>query len=133
MATIKTIKGELTIVTEGLHVGTIITKKSDLQKAIATSKAHQWLIIRAASKGKNKIAASNQLPSTETQDFVLYGFYRSIKLAIEQMVEFEGLAINEAIAMGNTLIKGNKIVSDSQLVMESVKDALRYGKLAGVI
>lgn len=132
-ATIKTIKGELVIKTEGLDVMTIISKKSNLQKAIAKSKAHQWLIDYSASKAKNKIVASNQIPSTATQSFVLKAFYQSVKLAVEQMIEFEGLKVDEAITLGNSLIKGNKIVSDSNLVMSSIKDALRYGTQAGVI
>ena len=132
-ATIKSIKGELVIKTEGLDVMSIITKKSDLQKAIAKSKSHQWLIQYSDGKGKNRITGSNQIPSTATQSFVLKAFYQSVKLAVEQMVEFEGVKIDEAIALGNSLIKGNKIVSDSSLVMSSIKDALRYGSQAGVI
>ena len=132
-ATIKTIKGELVIKTEGLDVMTIISKKSDLQKLVAKSKAHQWLIDYSASKAKSKIVASSQIPSTATQSFVVKAFYYSIKHAVELMIEFEGLKVDEAIALGNSLVKGNKIVSDSDCVMSAIKDALRYGTLAGVI
>jgi hypothetical protein len=132
-ATIKKVRGEFVIQTEGFQVLTMLTKKSDLQKAITLSEAHKWLIGCAESEKANRITGSNQIPSTATQNFVTKAFYNSVKLAVEQMVELEGLSIINAIAEGNALMKGNRIVSNSDRVMETVKDALRYGKQAGVI
>jgi len=128
---IKKTKDELIVVTKGLQVSSMLTKKSDLQKAIQSSAAHQWVINRAMSKGRNAIANSSQLPSTETQDFVLFSFYKSVKCVVENLVNIEGLNIDEAIALGNTLAKGCKVIVNSKIVHEQVKDALRYGKMSG--
>lgn len=132
MTTIKSVRGELTIKTGGLDVMSMLTKKSDLQQAIATSKAHKWLIDYSANKGKNKITGSNQIPSTETQSFVLKSFYTSVKMVVENLVEIEGESIELAIHLGNSLILGNPIVGDNQVIMSQISDALRYGRQAGV-
>ena len=132
-ATIKSVKGEFVIKTEGLDVMSIFSKKSDLQAAIAQSKAHQWIIEYSANKKSNKIAGSNQIPSTETQNFVLKAFYISVKSVVENLVEIENLTVDSAINLGNSLLKGNKIVADSQIIMSQIKDALRYGTQSGAI
>jgi len=130
---ISTVHGELVIKTGGLDVMSMLTSKSDLREAIANSVAHKWLLEYSASRGKNKIVNSSQLPSTETQSFVLKAFYSNVKNALENLVQIEGLTIGEAIAMANSLAKGNKIVANSDVIMYQIKDALRYGKQAGVI
>ena len=131
--TIKSIKGEFVIKTEGLDVMSIFSKKSDLQAAIAQSEAHQWIIEYSANKKSNKMAGSNQIPSTETQNFVLKAFYISVKSVVENLVEIENLTVDSAISLGNSLLKGNKFVVDSQIIMSQIKDALRYGTQSGII
>lgn len=124
--------GEFVIKTEGMHVRTILSKKSDIQKAIKSSKAHQWLVNTAAATPKTTISKSNQLPSTATQSFTLNAFYISVKGVIESLVEFEGINIDTAIACGNSLMLGNPVVGNSYIVIEKVKDALSYGRAAGI-
>lgn len=124
--------GEFVIKTEGMWVLTNLTKKSDVQKVIKSSKAHQWLIDDAAKTPKATISKSNQLPTAATQSFVIKAFHVSVKRVIENLVEYEGVDIDAAIAQGNSLMLGNPVVANTDSVISSVKDALSYGRAAGI-
>lgn len=131
---IKVSKGELNIVMpNGMEIFSALTNKKALIKVIKESVAHQWLINDAASLKREKITGSNQIPSTATQSFAVKAFYISCKKVVEMLIEFENVSIDEAIAMGNALVKGNKIVANHDIIMDTIKEALRYGKQAGLI
>jgi hypothetical protein len=127
---IKTVKGELVVITEGQQLMSGLTKKADLEKALQLSLAHKWLAEKASTTSKFAISHSNQLPTTDSKDFLLTAFYTAVKLVVENLVVIEELPISEAIQAGNSLIKGQKVVSNSFLIHEQIKEALRYRLLA---
>lgn len=126
------VSGEFVIKTEGMRVMTTLSKKSDIQKAMKESKAHQWLVKDASNTPKATIAKTSQLPSTQTQSFAVKAFHISVKRVVENLVEFEGIDIDTAIDCGNSLMTGNPVMGNTKSVIESVKDALRYGRSAGM-
>lgn len=129
---IKSLKSELHVVTEGLEVCSFLSSKKELEQAIQNSLAHKWLVERASNKSKSAISHTNQLPTTDSKDFLLTAFYTAVKVVVENLREIEELSISEAIDAGNSIIKGKKVISNSFVIHEQIKDALRYRTLAGI-
>lgn len=120
---IKTVRGDLVVITEGMQLMSMLTNKVELDKALQNSLAHKWLLEQA---GKTKPSKLDIIPSTNTSAFKTKAFYHSVKLVVENLVNIEGLDISEAIELGNTLVNGGVILADSQIVHQQIKDALRY-------
>lgn len=120
---IKTVRGDLVVITEGIQLVSMLTNKVDLDKALQSSLAHKWLLEQAI---KTKPSKLDNVPSTDTETFKTKAFYHSVKLVVENLVNIEGLDISEAIELGNTLVNGGVIVADSPVVHQQIRDALRY-------
>lgn len=120
---IKTVRGNLVVTTEGMHLFSLLTKKADLEKALQTSKAHKWLLDQAINTQPKKLT---QVPSTDTQSFKVKAFYQAVKLVVENLVVIEGMKIDAAVKEGNSLLGGKPVVVDSLIVHSQVKEALRY-------
>jgi hypothetical protein len=129
--TIKKVSGELTIITPGLWVNTMLTSKKDISIALETSLAHQWLVCRAANHKKTSYTSSGAIPSIDASNPAENVFFMAVKLVVEQLVNLDNWAISDACVAGNNLLLGNPPVSDRQVILWSISDALRYGKALG--
>ena len=121
---IKNVKGDLSVLTEGMSMNSMLKKKSDLQLVLNKSLAHKRLLEIAITtkRGSNPLL----MPSTDSSSHLEKAFYLSVKHVTENLILIEGLDIEEAICQGNSLATGNPIVADSPVVMSQIKDAMRY-------
>ena len=129
--TIKKVSGELTIVTPGLFVTTMLTSKKDINIALETSLAHQWLVCRAANHKKTSYTSSGAIPSIDASNPAEQVFFLTVKLVIEQLVNLDNWSIYDACLAGNNLLIGNPPVSDRQVIRWAISDSLRYGRALG--
>ena len=129
--TIKKVSGELTIITPGLWVNTMLISKKDINIALEVSLAHQWLVCRAANHKKTSYASSCAIPSVDTTNPSETMFFTAVKLVIEQLVTLDGWSIYDACMAGNDILKGMPPISDRQVIRWQIGDALRYGKALG--
>jgi hypothetical protein len=130
--TIKKVSGELTIITPGLWVSTMLATKKQINIALEVSLAHQWLVIRAANHKRTNYASSGAIPSIDTNNPGDNMFFLAVKLVIEQLVNLDHWSIYDACQAGNELLmKGMPPVSDRQVIRWAICDALRYGKALG--
>jgi hypothetical protein len=128
--TIKKVSGVLTIITPGLFVNTMLISKKDINIALETSLAHQWLVCRAANHKRTNYA-SGAIPSIDASNPAENVFFLTVKLVIEQLVNLDNWSIYDACLAGNDLIKGIPPISDRQVISWQIVDALRYGKSLG--
>jgi hypothetical protein len=129
--TIKKVSGLLTIITPGLWVSTMLTSKKQINIALETSLAHQWLVCRATNHKKTSYASSAAIPSVDANNPGETVFFTAVKLVIEQLVNLDGWSIYDACLAGNDLIKGFPPMSERQVIRWGICDALRYGKALG--
>ena len=129
--TIKKVSGMLTIITPGLWVNTMLISKKDINIALETSLAHQWLVCRAANRNKTNYNSSGSIPSIDTSNPTENMFFIKVKLVIEQLVTLDAWSVYDACSAGNNLIKGIPPISDRQVIIWAISDALRYGKALG--
>ena len=129
--TIKKVSGELTIITQGLWVNTMLTTKKQINIALEISLAHQWLVCRATNHKRTNYASSVAIPSIDASNPKENMFFLAVKLVIEQLVNLDNWTIYEACLAGNELIKGIPPISDRQVIRWQIVDALRYGRALG--
>ena len=129
--TIKKVSGELTIITQGLWVNTMLTSKKDISIALEKSLAHQWLVCRAANHKRTSYTSSGAIPSIDASNPAENVFFIAVKIVVEQLVNLDNWSIYDACLAGNNLLLGNPPVSDRQVIRWQIVDALRYGKALG--
>jgi len=126
----KSKEGGYIIKTSGLQVMCSLTNIKDVRKVFSKSIAHKYILERA---NRTKAVDNKRLPSTDTTDFLTYGFYHSIRLAITSLA-LNVVDLDTAIALGN-LIANFEItsrlalpvwVAEDRIAKEQIFDALDY-------